>query len=211
MAFLPRSPKEKRRLFYILVILGYIALEIYLGAEYALKRDSNFRAFQWDSQVLWKLKKSYKGTAFGEDIHTNSAGFRGTQNYEQKSSHRYRIITLGDSRTYGFSVEDNQTFSAVLERSLREKGHDVEVINAGTHGYSALQCRARLQQLLSYDLISLFSPPDIMIGGTSRHVQPIQISPSKVLPEYAVFWIYYLGVMYFSGCFVRWENINYKT
>ncbi len=150
MAFLPQNSKERKKLFIIVMVLAYIGVEIYFGAEYAMKRDSNFRAFRWDTKTLWRLKSSYTGTAFGEDIHTNTDGFRGEREYPTMSDHTLRIVTIGDSRSYGFGVEDDETFSAVLEKGLRDRGHDAEVINAGTHGYSAVQCRGRLEQVLDY-------------------------------------------------------------
>ena len=51
MAFFPQTSREKRRLVYVLFLLAYIGLEIRLGAKYAAKRDTDFRAFRWDVAV----------------------------------------------------------------------------------------------------------------------------------------------------------------
>ncbi|RJP20975.1 MAG: hypothetical protein C4527_24315 [Candidatus Omnitrophota bacterium] len=159
MAFLPQNSNERKRLVCILLLLGYIALEIRFGATYALRRDSNFRAFQWDSETLWTLKSSYQGQAFGQDIHTNSVGFRGSREYPVRSTHHVRIFTIGDSRTYGFAAKDDETFSAVLEEQLQARGVDAEVINAGVHGFTAVQCRGRLEKLVRYrPHVVIFAP-----------------------------------------------------
>ncbi|RJQ53759.1 MAG: hypothetical protein C4526_05985 [Nitrospiraceae bacterium] len=53
-----------------------------------------------------------------------------------------RIIALGDSCTLGVGIEDNETYSAALERLLNGRSQSsgkYEVINAGVAGYTSLQ------------------------------------------------------------------------
>jgi acyl-CoA thioesterase I len=45
-----------------------------------------------------------------------------------------RIVVLGDSLVAGFGIKPSEAFPAQLERALKEKGHAVEVINAGVSG-----------------------------------------------------------------------------
>jgi acyl-CoA thioesterase-1 len=45
-----------------------------------------------------------------------------------------RIVALGDSLTAGFGLPQEATFTSVLERALKARGHHVEVINAGVSG-----------------------------------------------------------------------------
>jgi acyl-CoA thioesterase-1 len=45
-----------------------------------------------------------------------------------------RIVALGDSLTAGYGLAAEDSFPARLEAKLRERGHDVEVINAGVSG-----------------------------------------------------------------------------
>lgn len=150
MAFLPQTPRQKKILLWLVLILAFIAVDIYFGTQYSAQRDTNFRAFRWDTETLWALKSNYEGTAWGVSVHTNSAGFRGGEEYPLQSQHKLRIVTLGDSRAYGFGVKDEETFTHVLQETLRQRGVDAEAINAGVHGFSAVQCRARLRQMLRY-------------------------------------------------------------
>ncbi len=150
MPFLPQTRRQRLTLYIMVVVLLLISVDIYFGAKYSAQRDSNFRAFRWDSTTLWALKPSYQGRAWNQPINTNSAGFRGSVEYPVVSKHAQRIITFGDSRTYGFGVKDDETYTGVLEKELRQRGVDAETINAGVHGFSAVQCRARLEQLLHY-------------------------------------------------------------
>jgi len=45
-----------------------------------------------------------------------------------------RIVALGDSLTAGYGLDAEVSFPVRLEAALKERGHDVEVINAGVSG-----------------------------------------------------------------------------
>jgi acyl-CoA thioesterase I len=45
-----------------------------------------------------------------------------------------QIVALGDSLTAGLGLPADESFPAVLQKTLRAKGYDVEVINAGVSG-----------------------------------------------------------------------------
>jgi acyl-CoA thioesterase-1 len=45
-----------------------------------------------------------------------------------------RIVVLGDSLAAGFQLKQSDAFPAQLERALKARGHQVEVINAGVSG-----------------------------------------------------------------------------
>jgi hypothetical protein len=62
----------------------------------------------------------------------NALGFRGREVSRSKAPEKVRIFALGDSMTYGLGVEDDETYSAILEK-LDPR---LEVINAGVAGYS---------------------------------------------------------------------------
>lgn len=72
----------------------------------------------------------------------NTHGLRGKEFSTEKAPGSYRIIMLGDSFTMGKGVEDDQTFSAVLEKDLRTEqstcGTPVEVLNAGVDSYAPI-------------------------------------------------------------------------
>lgn len=72
----------------------------------------------------------------------NNLGIRGKDRSFEKPPNHFRILTLGDSFTMGKGVEDNQTFSAQLEKSLNQnKGcvsTVIEVLNGGVDSYSPI-------------------------------------------------------------------------
>lgn len=55
-----------------------------------------------------------------------------------------KIVALGDSLTAGYGIPVNEAFPAQLERALREKGHAVEILNAGVSGDTASGGLARV-------------------------------------------------------------------
>jgi acyl-CoA thioesterase-1 len=50
------------------------------------------------------------------------------------ASQPLRIVVLGDSLVAGLGLKPSEAFPAQLERALKERGHAVEVINAGVSG-----------------------------------------------------------------------------
>jgi acyl-CoA thioesterase-1 len=56
-----------------------------------------------------------------------------------------RIVALGDSLTAGFMLPTAQSFPAQLERALRAKGYNVEIVNAGVSGDTTAAALERLE------------------------------------------------------------------
>lgn len=67
-----------------------------------------------------------------------------------------RLVALGDSLTAGYGLPPEQGFTTVLQKALRAKGYDVEVVNAGVSGDTTAGGRARLEWTLG-------DKPDAMI------------------------------------------------
>ena len=69
-----------------------------------------------------------------------------------------RIVAFGDSLTAGFGLPLAESYPAVLERTLRERGHSVEVVNAGVSGETTAGARERAQFIrdrLNADIVLL--------------------------------------------------------
>ncbi|HVS18603.1 MAG TPA: GDSL-type esterase/lipase family protein, partial [Planctomycetota bacterium] len=65
----------------------------------------------------------------------NADGFRGPRVPRERTPGVARIACVGDRHTFGWGVDDGETWPAVLARELE----GVEVINAGVNGYDAEQ------------------------------------------------------------------------
>lgn len=67
-----------------------------------------------------------------------------------------RIVVLGDSLAAGLGLPAAEAFPAVVESLLRERGHAVEVVNAGVSGDTSAGGLARLDWVLQ-------QPADILV------------------------------------------------
>ncbi|MEE9276017.1 MAG: SGNH/GDSL hydrolase family protein [bacterium] len=82
----------------------------------------------------------------GYHIRINRHGHRGPEYPAEKRPGVFRILGLGDSFTFGWGVEEEQTFLRLLERRLRAAGHEVETLNAGVSGWHSVHSLAYLQR-----------------------------------------------------------------
>lgn len=55
-----------------------------------------------------------------------------------------RLVALGDSLTAGYNLPASAAFPSRLEAALRERGHDVTIVNAGVSGDTASGGRDRV-------------------------------------------------------------------
>lgn len=91
--------------------------------------------FRFDSKLGWSLKPgsraTSKRTGLGVDYRINSQGLRDQETSYQKPAGVFRIVLLGDSRSFGFGVPIEKHFSRLLEDYFQ----NLEVINLGVDGY----------------------------------------------------------------------------
>ncbi len=120
------------------------------------------RTVDFDPYLFWRFKPDQLLDAEGvyrKPVIINSQGFRGPEFREHKPEGTFRIICLGDSSTFGWSVGEDETYAYYLERLLNQRypWGWFDVLNLGVTGYSSRQGR----ELLSRKAIHL--EPDIVI------------------------------------------------
>ena len=82
------------------------------------------------SRVSWPPELAYTARI-------NSLGLRGPETTVEPAPGVFRILCLGDSTTFGFYVEEDETLPQQLQRELRAAGAErVEVVNGGCGGWS---------------------------------------------------------------------------
>lgn len=91
-----------------------------LHHSYIPSCESRSQTFEWDV-----------------DVKLNSDGLRDFE-ILPKTNFDHRILILGDSFTWGYGVEMEDTFSQVLENKFKSKGIRLDVINAGVTSYSPM-------------------------------------------------------------------------
>jgi hypothetical protein len=127
--------------------LGALAVSlvvVLLAIEIGIRATGRDAALVWkpDPKVGWWHIPHAKShwTVEGDGwVEINSLRLRDAERALAKPAGVYRIGVFGDSMTEGVQVNLEQTFTQLLERSFRARGLDVEVLNFGVNGYSALQ------------------------------------------------------------------------
>lgn len=127
----------------------------------------NLEIYEFDPKLYWKLKPNQNCyTKIGhKPVHINSQGTRGPEFQTEKPAHTIRILSLGDSRTFGWGLTDAETYSRRLEQSLQNyvgPGKKVEVINAGVNAWSYSQ------MLVYFRDFGLRYQPDFVILGDAN-------------------------------------------
>jgi lysophospholipase L1-like esterase len=145
-------PKRQSRFKRLLVNLSVscISLIIFVGLlELALRLMGygNVEIYEADPLLYWRLKPDQNcyTKVNHQPVHINSQGTRGPEFQPAKPSNTLRIVSLGDSRTFGWGLSDAETYSRVLETLLQQQlgpARKVEVINAGVNAWSFPQMTA---------------------------------------------------------------------
>jgi len=111
-------------------------------------------------QLFWALiPNTNKKEPDGTTIIINSNGFRGPE-LTSKRNNEFRILSLGESTTFGAGVENNETYSALLGNyldSLTGGKYHFKVLNCGFSAYSSFQ------SLKYFELYGLDYKPDMLI------------------------------------------------
>lgn len=118
----------------------------------------------------------FPGTLYKHiEIRINSKGLRDAE-HEYSKKGKYRILSLGDSITFGTGVEVDDAYLAVLERLIQKKiDEKSDVVKAGVNGYEFDQEYAYyFEEGYKYE-------PDIVLIGVC--LNDAMVADSKVLQE----------------------------
>jgi lysophospholipase L1-like esterase len=111
------------------------------------------QVYRDDARTFWRLRKNASVTAKNYlvpavvrerlpfTMTTNAKGFRGSALAREKRPGVLRVIAAGNSSTFGWGVDDDETYPSQLTARLREKmsGREIEVMNAGIPGFTSFQ------------------------------------------------------------------------
>ena len=107
-------------------------------------------------------KKSFphkeENTSF--KVSTNQDGLRLTSpNIAKRAKTNNRIMTLGCSTTFGWGVENQESYPAVLQKYISQGNYTTEVVNGGQPGYTSFQGTWLWDKVLKH-----YSPDVVLIG-----------------------------------------------
>ncbi|HTZ11717.1 MAG TPA: SGNH/GDSL hydrolase family protein [Candidatus Margulisiibacteriota bacterium] len=81
---------------------------------------------------------------YGCSVRTNSAGFRMDEEIDRS---RGQILCIGDSFTFGWGQEIENSFYGILSRTMQGKFKGIQLVNAGVGGYGINQVYKLLVRL----------------------------------------------------------------
>jgi lysophospholipase L1-like esterase len=160
----PERPFRWKRFGQNLLLSLGVFLICTAGLELVLRLNGygKLEIYQPDPLLYWKLKPNQNCyTKIGhQPVHINSHGTRGREFSEKKTPGTLRILCLGDSRTFGWGLSQEQTYSGALESLFQEQTSQhkkIEIINAGVNAWSYPQ------MLVYFRTTGVQYDPDIII------------------------------------------------
>ncbi|MBZ0252084.1 MAG: SGNH/GDSL hydrolase family protein, partial [Candidatus Methylomirabilis sp.] len=157
----PRLPRWKLALFAAIpTALALLGLNFVLGKlrppggpARSIYTDHPYRWTQLKAGVRTDLPvgpeaEHWKKVGRKYRVEIDSHGFRGPERPPEKDDKVLRIVAMGDSATFGWDVEEPETFARALDRMVNEGQLErrFEVFNAGVPGYASPQGRLYLEQ-----------------------------------------------------------------
>ena len=136
---------------WIVLILGSIVVFLVLG-ELTMRAYLSTRTFYDVEMSRYGLtlkvespnplighvhRPGSKAELMNVQVEINSDGFRDAE-YPLEKGDVWRVVVLGDSLTFGWGVEREQTFEYLLEQALN-RDRPTEMINLGTGNYNTVQ------------------------------------------------------------------------
>jgi hypothetical protein len=99
---------------------------------------------EFDAHTGWRKSANAelhrKGPEFDVTLRTNELGLADDpMPSAAKPAGAFRVLVLGDSFTQGFTVERSDLFVDLLEHRWKAEGRAIDVVNAGTEGWSTDQ------------------------------------------------------------------------
>lgn len=151
--------------------------------------DINLAPLVRDADLLWRNEplarriQPINPRPYGRDdnwtIEIDSRGFRGRENESSVTDDdaTFRVLCIGDSVTFGFNVDQPDSYPAQLERILTARHPETrfEILNAGVPGWSWLQGHRFLE------VRGLALRPDlvIMAHGTNDQFMSAKVTDSE--------------------------------
>lgn len=147
---------------------------LFAGGQAVIGPDTLIRA---DPLLGWSLRPGFRGrTKRGQPVSVNSRGMRSGEIPVPKGN-EYRILSLGESTTFGIEVGDDETYSARLEQLLGMRpggGRPVRVLNAGVSAWSSTQSLLWLKERgleLAPDMILFYHEVNDYLPATLRDTE----------------------------------------
>jgi lysophospholipase L1-like esterase len=158
------KPSRGKRLLQNLALFAGVFLCCGLAVEVILRLAGfgNLEIYQPDPKLYWRLKPNQDcfTKIDHKPVQINSHGTRGPEFAAEKPAGTFRILSFGDSRTFGWGLSQAETYSEEFGRLWQARlgnTKKVEVINAGVNAWSYPQ------MLVCYRDFAAAWKPDLVI------------------------------------------------
>lgn len=151
---------------FVPLIFFIFVVELCLRFIYPQNLRNDPPAHQGKNAKNYLLKPNYSATHSRQEYSTtwkiNSLGLR-NEEFNPTNDNKKNILFIGDSMTFGFGVENNETFSAKANELLKNNGYkDYRIINGGLGGastYDELYVYNYYYEMLKPKFVFLFMYP----------------------------------------------------
>jgi hypothetical protein len=191
IAIVAAWPTHRMQIVLALFSLGF-TLGFFEVAARVLAIPAGF--LHWDGLASRELhhayaphRKMYAGVYEDEPVFviTNEDGLRTAYGRDDFRGHTHRIAVLGDSFTFGFGVQQENSLPTFLQHELREAAatDDLAVLNAGIVSYAPL-----LEKLLFGEVVRHYEPTLVIqildptdIGDDFKYGQEAVVEKDKTI------------------------------
>jgi lysophospholipase L1-like esterase len=136
-----RNHSAARTLLPLAVVLGLLICgELLCRAFVAPTRlDLILNLLERDPVLMWRLRADLNTHFEQARVRTNEHHLRGPSFAAAKPAGKFRVVCLGASPTFGWGVQENEAYPAVVAAGLAGRSIAAEVINGGVPGYTSWQ------------------------------------------------------------------------
>jgi len=142
-----------------LILVALAGVEAYLRATIPPSSNESIFESTLTTRRYKVMKANARIIAWGSEFRTNTLGFRDNKvdSPRAKSASGYRIAVLGDSFSASAGVDFERIYTSILQRHLRERVPNAEVINLSVGGYNIIQYEMVLHE------VALGLQPDMVL------------------------------------------------
>lgn len=162
------------------IVLGLLLFEGLLRLKYH-NSFAYYESWGHKKSILFgfEAKPSHRWKAGGAIYSTDAFGFRShPDQVEWNKAGLYKIFVLGGSSTFGFHLNNHETWPVLLERALK-RGSDGTatpvVVNAANSGHNSIQCWLRF-----YLKVLPLKPDQVIYYEAINDVRPERLQSDSV-------------------------------
>jgi lysophospholipase L1-like esterase len=158
-----------------------------IGVEYFFETKKYYRNakdYNHKDTFAYIHNPGYQGRLDNVDVLINSHGFRGPEFKTKKPENTTRLLILGDSVVFGWGVDQDSIFPALLQKMLDREIEKVEVIPAGVGSWNT---RTEYEYLKTEGI--KFNPDVILLLVIYNDIWPkktgrTEVSKERLFDEY---------------------------